>query len=231
MHRFCASDLSAFYLNIRKDCLYCDGENSSKRRASLAVLAVVFDYLCRWLAPVLVFTTDEAWKLRHGQDQDIHCHDFATHPMSSLGKYGYYFSKEAWWRWMQISTIVGNITPNLEQRRKHITTNAQAEILCYADDYTADLMRGIDMKELTMTASFEVKVDPDIREDFLEHKNIKGFEWLVKTGAGEKGINMEIHYRLTSHPKCSRCWRYEPQDEPHLKDLGICSRCYEVCYG
>ena len=35
---FCNEDLSAFYFDIRKDCLYCDGDNSAKRNAYRTVL-------------------------------------------------------------------------------------------------------------------------------------------------------------------------------------------------
>jgi isoleucyl-tRNA synthetase len=34
LHNFCAVDLSAFYFDIRKDCLYCDGGDDMRRRPS-----------------------------------------------------------------------------------------------------------------------------------------------------------------------------------------------------
>ncbi|MGH6783189.1 MAG: class I tRNA ligase family protein, partial [Sphingomicrobium sp.] len=56
---FCNEDLSAFYFDIRKDCLYCDAPSDSKRRAYRTVLDTLFHALVRWAAPVLVFTTEE----------------------------------------------------------------------------------------------------------------------------------------------------------------------------
>ena len=226
LHNFCARDLSAFYLDIRKDCLYCDGKNSPKRRASLAVLALVFDYLCKWLAPVLVFTTDEAWKHRYGQDSDIHCHDFVTNPLPSLKEDGYEHTNI---EKLYVSAIVKNITGALELQRDDITTNSQAELVCYADEDTANLLKDIDMRELTMTASFEVRKDPSIPRDGRPiTRKVEGFEFLIHHVSQ---VNIEVHYRLTELPKCARCWRYEHQIEPRLKDKGICARCYEVCYG
>lgn len=62
---FANVELSAFYFDIRKDTLYCDAPSSLKRRASLSVIAKLFDCLVTWLAPMLPFTTEEAWLSRY----------------------------------------------------------------------------------------------------------------------------------------------------------------------
>ena len=64
LHNFCATDLSAFYLDVRKDSLYCDRPDSIRRRAARTVLDQLFACLTAWLAPVLVFTTEEVWLAR-----------------------------------------------------------------------------------------------------------------------------------------------------------------------
>ncbi len=73
LSNFMNIDLSAFYFDIRKDALYCDPISSVRRRASLTVLDQVFDALTAWLAPILVFTMEEAWLERHpGADSSVH---------------------------------------------------------------------------------------------------------------------------------------------------------------
>ncbi|WP_454597993.1 isoleucine--tRNA ligase [Qipengyuania sp. SM2507] len=62
---FCNEDLSAFYFDIRKDCLYCDGEDSTRRNAYRTVLDLLFHALVRYAAPVLVFTAEEVWQTRY----------------------------------------------------------------------------------------------------------------------------------------------------------------------
>ncbi|MDR0625171.1 MAG: isoleucine--tRNA ligase [Holosporales bacterium] len=62
LHTFCSNDLSAFYFDIRKDSLYCDARDSKRRRAAQFVMYTLFQYIVRWLAPVLSFTTEEAWQ-------------------------------------------------------------------------------------------------------------------------------------------------------------------------
>ena len=61
---FMNADLSAFYFDIRKDALYCDPPSSVRRRGALEAIEHIFRAVTVWLAPVLVFTTEEAWSAR-----------------------------------------------------------------------------------------------------------------------------------------------------------------------
>jgi isoleucyl-tRNA synthetase len=72
IHSFCAADLSAFYFDVRKDALYCDRTDSLRRRAARTVLDRLHRCLTAWLAPVLVFTAEEAWTARFGEADSVH---------------------------------------------------------------------------------------------------------------------------------------------------------------
>ena len=61
---FMNADLSAFYFDIRKDALYCDAPSSVRRRGALEAIEHIFRAVTVWLAPVLVFTAEEAWSAR-----------------------------------------------------------------------------------------------------------------------------------------------------------------------
>ena len=61
LNQFCAVDLSSLYVDITKDRMYCDAPDSSRRRATQVAMHRIFDALCRLLAPIMVFTADEAW--------------------------------------------------------------------------------------------------------------------------------------------------------------------------
>ena len=61
---FANEDLSAFFFDIRKDCLYCDAPTDPKRMAYRTVLDILFHALVRYAAPVLVFTSEEVWQTR-----------------------------------------------------------------------------------------------------------------------------------------------------------------------
>ena len=68
---FATVELSAFYFDIRKDALYCDAQDSDRRRAALTVLDILFHRLTIWLAPVLVFTMEEVWLERFSGDGQL----------------------------------------------------------------------------------------------------------------------------------------------------------------
>ena len=62
LNQFVTVEISALYVDITKDRLYCDAANAPRRRATQAVMARVFDALARLLAPILAYTADEAWE-------------------------------------------------------------------------------------------------------------------------------------------------------------------------
>ena len=61
INQFCAVDLSSLYIDITKDRMYCDAPDSQRRRATQAAMHRIFETLCRLLAPITVFTAEEAW--------------------------------------------------------------------------------------------------------------------------------------------------------------------------
>ncbi|WP_027285429.1 isoleucine--tRNA ligase [Rubritepida flocculans] len=81
IHGFCATDLSAFYFDIRKDSLYCDAKDSPRRRACRTVLDRLHRCLAIWLAPMLPFTAEEAWLARFGEGaESVHLQLFPELP-------------------------------------------------------------------------------------------------------------------------------------------------------
>ena len=69
---FCNEDLSAFFFDIRKDCLYCDAESDPKRMAYRTTLDTLFHALVCYAAPVLVFTSEEVWGTRYPDAGSVH---------------------------------------------------------------------------------------------------------------------------------------------------------------
>jgi isoleucyl-tRNA synthetase len=76
---FANEDLSAFYFDIRKDRLYCDGPGDLDRRAYRTVLDILFQALIRYAAPVLVFTAEEVWGERFPERGSVHL--LEAHPL------------------------------------------------------------------------------------------------------------------------------------------------------
>src|SRR6202044_3686900 len=73
LSQFIAVELSSIYHDVVKDRLYTDAANSHRRRSTQTALRRLVTGLCKMLAPILVFTADEAWEFVPGKDaKSIH---------------------------------------------------------------------------------------------------------------------------------------------------------------
>jgi isoleucyl-tRNA synthetase len=132
IHAFCASDLSAFYFDIRKDSLYCDARDSRRRRSVRTVIDQLHRCLTTWLAPVLVFTAEEAWLARFPESESVHLQDWPVLP-------------EAWRddalaaKWACIRESRGIATAELEVARRNglIGASLQARVALSGDAFSA----------------------------------------------------------------------------------------------
>jgi len=75
LNQFCTVDLSALYVDVTKDRLYCEAADSPKRRATQTVMHQVFESFVKLAAPILAFTADEAWEFA-GHKESVHLERF-----------------------------------------------------------------------------------------------------------------------------------------------------------
>jgi isoleucyl-tRNA synthetase len=122
---FCNEDLSAFYFDIRKDVLYCEtnaetGFQTAKRLANRTVLDILYHALVRWLAPVLVFTTEEVWGTRYPDGGSVHLLQWPEVP--SVG------ADDGKWR--KLRELRAQVTEAIEplRRDKVIGSSLEAEV-------------------------------------------------------------------------------------------------------
>jgi isoleucyl-tRNA synthetase len=126
---FANNDLSAFYFDIRKDCLYCEvnpdtGVQSDKRRAYRTVLDALFHALVRWMAPVLVFTTEEVWGTRYPETGSVHLLEWPELPQLPA------VSAEDAKLWAKRRVLRTQVTEAIEpfRRDKTIGSSLEAEV-------------------------------------------------------------------------------------------------------
>src|SRR5213595_3722917 len=134
LNHFCAVDLSRLYVDITKDRMYCDAQDSPRRRATQMVMHKIFDTLCRLLAPILAFTAEEAWRhsgaggsvhlLELSQTQDRH--DGATAQIAEL---------------LKLRAVIGQAIEHARQQ-KLIGNALEAAVVLHSDsDVTAKIGR------------------------------------------------------------------------------------------
>jgi isoleucyl-tRNA synthetase len=75
LNHFCAVDLSSLYVDITKDRMYCDAPASPRRRGTQMAMQEILEAMIKLLAPVLSFTSEEAWGYL-GRGGSIHLQEF-----------------------------------------------------------------------------------------------------------------------------------------------------------
>lgn len=118
---FMNEDLSAFFFDIRKDCLYCDAEGSAKRRAYRTVLDVLFHALVRYAAPILAFTAEEVWQARFpGEGESVHLLEWPVLPQGAAVESD----------WNAIRALRQQVTEAIEpyRREKQVRSSLEAEV-------------------------------------------------------------------------------------------------------
>ncbi|MHA6718258.1 isoleucine--tRNA ligase [Sphingomonas sp. RS6] len=118
---FMNEDLSAFFFDIRKDCLYCDAESDPKRRAYRTVLDVLFHALVRYAAPILAFTAEEVWQSRFpSEDGSVHELEWPLLPEGASVEHD----------WTAIRALRQTVTEAIEpyRREKKVRSSLEAEV-------------------------------------------------------------------------------------------------------
>ena len=129
LNQFCAVDLSSLYIDITKDRMYCDAPDSPRRRATQFAMRQVHTALCRWLAPILCFTAEEAWTYT-GAAGSVHLGQFPE----DLGKWR---NRDAHNRMSQAIDLRNSVMQEIEKARqkKLIGNSLEADVvLCGPPD-------------------------------------------------------------------------------------------------
>ncbi|MEO0880188.1 MAG: isoleucine--tRNA ligase [Pseudomonadota bacterium] len=210
---FCSVDLSAFYLDIRKDALYCDRPDDLRRRAARTVMDLVLERIIVWLSPICVFTTEEAWLQRHGEAAgSVHLEQMPQTPAAwkdeTLGA-----------RWRDIRKVRRVVTGALEieRREKRIGASLEAAPHVYLADTAlgdglADALGDHDLAELFITGAVAV------------HRS-EGPDAAFRL---DDVAGVAVTPSRADASKCARCWRHTDDvgaDPAHGK---LCARCADA---
>ena len=132
---FCSVDLSAVYFDIRKDSLYCDAPSDIRRRSARTVMAAILERLLGWLAPIMPFTTEEAFLISMFADraESVHLLQMPETPLD-------WKDDELAARWEKIFRVRRVVTGaiEVERREKRIRSSLEAAPTVFIKD--ADLM-------------------------------------------------------------------------------------------
>ncbi len=208
LHTFCTVDLSSFYFDVRKDSLYCDAPSEPRRRAARTVMAEIFSCLTAWLAPILVFTAEEAWLARNpGDTNSVHLRQFPAIPNAwrddALGA-----------RMDKVRELrrVVNGALEVERREKRIGASLQAHPSVWGVAPYRAALGAIDFAELCITSGITLHDGPAPEDEALF--TLPDVLGVAVRAPGAEGA------------KCERCWRVLPEVGSDHPDL--CHRCTEA---
>lgn len=184
---FANVELSAFYFDIRKDTLYCDAPSSLKRRSALFVIRKLFDCLVLWFAPMMPFTTEEAWLSRDPNAESVHLEQFPTVPSD--------WSNEAVAeKWKGVRAVRRAVTGALEIERKEKRIGSSLEaapVVHVADAELLKALDGLDFAEICITSDIQVVAGEGPAEAFRL----------------DDGTKVAVEPKLAEGTKCARSWK------------------------
>ena len=211
VHNFCTVDMSALYLDVVKDRLYCEPAASTGRRAAQTVLYDVLSALVRLLVPVLAFTTEEIWRyLPHQEDKPV-----SVQLTEMPGVDESYLDPDLESRWNRLLEVRGVVTGALEKARQvkvignsleaNVNLYASGDILQLLEGYAAQLpalfiVSAVQLNGPELTAPKDAIIDQDLPE-------------------------VAVKIDRASGAKCERCWMYHPGVGTAAEHPALCPRC------
>ena len=204
---FATVDLSAFYFDVRKDVLYCDGD-TVERRAARTVLDILFHRLTTWLAPVLVFTMEEVWLERFGgEENSVHLIDIPDTPNAWL-------NPDLAEKWAMIRRVRRVVTAALEVQRTEKVIGASLEaapVLYLANKAVKEVLDQMPFADICITSDLTLSTDAAPSDAF--------------TLADIEGV--AVSFVKAEGEKCGRCWKILPDVGTH-NHAGVCGRCNDA---
>lgn len=195
--QFAAVELSAIYHDLVKDRLYTDAPASPRRRSTQTALHHMVQRLCQMLAPILMFTTDEAWEFIPGSKEgdSIHLTDWKPHAFPQ--------ETEEINLWKTLFAVREQILPGLEKARqaKTIGKSLDAKVALTTPRETTGTLSALsaELRELLNVSQLTIDAGPDGATDAV-----------ITHADGQK---------------CERCWHWETDIGSSQQYPTLCGRC------
>jgi isoleucyl-tRNA synthetase len=210
LNNFCSVDMSALYMDVRKDRLYCERADGRERRATQTALHSILDMLVRLVAPILSFTAEDVWRFVPGAGR-----------ADSVFLAGIPAPPAAWRaddvaaRFDRLLAVRGAVTKALEEARQSglVKQSSEARVVLAADA-RADGLGTLLTDRLQELADMFLVADVALGgvDGTPESAVLPGLRVRVERAAGEK---------------CPRCWNIRRLGED-ARHPDVCSRCAGV---
>ncbi len=200
LHDFCSVQISSIYGNAMKDRLYCEKPNAPLRRRCQMVMYKLADTLTKLLAPMIVFTADEAWcHLPHKSMEEA---DLGSVHMTLLPeKSGQVVPNQTRADWDLLLKLRESALGQLDELKKSVGLNkaSEAEVEYHLPADAIDRLAGwsVDLEDLVGAGNWVLKESSEV-------PSVKAVD------------------ARSVHAACARCWKRRPGVDPATQ---LCQRC------
>jgi isoleucyl-tRNA synthetase len=201
--QYCAADLSAFYLDVLKDRLYCEARGSRRRRSAQTVLLRMAEDVTRLMVVVLPFTAEEVWPLIPGRREDS---AHLAHFPSPEGADDLVLS-----RWAELLEVRAVVAKALEEARaaRAIGSSLEARVVVRAPAALLGKLEAYDRQGPPFPA------------------NLASL-FIVSQVALEEGPGPFVQVEHARGRKCERCWVWSEKVGTFDVHPAVCERCAAV---
>ncbi len=204
---FCSEDLGAFYLDILKDRLYTTGANAHPRRSAQTALYHITEAMTRLMAPVLSFTSDEAWQSLRSPTTPTTIFEQTAHTIPMVPNAEPLLAK-----WALVRQARADVLKAIEVEREagRVGSSLQASVQLSAGAVMADALAtlGDELKFVMITSQAQWQADPTLPAD-----------------------HVRISVTALTDPKCGRCWHLRADVGAHAEHPDLCGRCISNLFG
>jgi isoleucyl-tRNA synthetase len=208
INHFCAVDLSSLYIDITKDRMYCDAPDSLRRHATQFAMHKIFDALCRLLAPVLVFTAEEAWGYR---------------PVAGVADAGPRTASAT------TNSVHLELFPETDERMRDSAASQQIDQLLRLRGVIGQALEKARQEKLignSLEARVTLKCDQKLI-DGLSKEELEEF-FILSDLVIEDATEPSAIVEKTPFARCARCWRHRESVGQSTAHPDLCDRCAKV---
>jgi len=230
VHAFCATDLSAFYLNVLKDRLYTELPDSRARRSAQTALWEILMALVKIIAPVLTFTAEEIWqhcqKLDDRLPQSVQVADWPEPPAQ-------WADAELQARWdvfMEIRAAVMQLLEDLKNRQAcenpldaAVTIEAPDNALVVLRECSSDLASLFGVSAVALLPYSGARAHLQVGKPaptIMSGRRVRS-DLFMRGTFGE----YIVHGQRNAGDKCGRCWMVLPSVGEDAEHPTLCGRC------
>ncbi|MDD5422151.1 MAG: isoleucine--tRNA ligase [Candidatus Omnitrophica bacterium] len=211
VYNFCVYEVSSVYLDMLKDRMYTFKADSPERRSGQSAMFQLLAALLKLMAPILAFTTEEAWGYvkAAGKADSIHLESWPE------DNYDKWFDKPLNEKWQRLIDIREAVLKKLEEKRQsgEIGSSLEAKVVLFPVDARKKniLIENKDvLRYLFIVSEIELADAPDGKSDT------------------DPDVGISIKVMKAEGEKCQRCWNYSKLVGRDLNHPALCERCVEA---